>query len=71
MSVFDHLLHRLQARKLTIRKLDEVTSLSLYLSRRLLNDYIKAGIEVSNTVNEQLLTSPTWLLARALSLRAA
>ena len=45
-----------EARKLTYREWHEVTSTSLYLSQRLLNDYIKAGIEVSRTVNEQVRT---------------
>ena len=40
-------------RKLTFREWGEVTDLSLYLSQRLLNDYIRAGIEVSRDVNEQ------------------
>ena len=49
-----HLLNRLQARKLTIHEWGEVTLLSLYVSQRLLNDYIKAGTEVPNIVSEQL-----------------
>ena len=48
------LLHRLQARKLTFREWGKVTSLSLFVSQRLLNDYIKAGTEVPNIVSEQL-----------------
>jgi hypothetical protein len=39
---------------LTIHEWGEVTSLSLYVSQRLLNDYIKAGTEVPNIVSEQL-----------------
>ena len=48
------LLHRLQARKLTFREWGKVTSLSLFVSQRLLKGYIDAGIDVSNTENEQL-----------------
>ena len=51
-----HLLNRLQARKLTIHEWGDVTLLSLYLSRRLLNYIIKAGTEVPNIVSEQLRT---------------
>jgi hypothetical protein len=64
LFVLGHLSQRLQAvhvyrekaRKLTSHEWGEVALLSLYLSQRLLNDYIKAGIEVSNTVIEQLCT---------------
>ena len=43
-------------RKLSFREWGEVTALSLYLSQRLLNEYIKAGIDVSREVNEELRT---------------
>ncbi len=51
-----HLLNRRQARELAFHEWSEVTSLSLYSSHRLLNDYIKAGTEVPSIVNEQLRT---------------
>ena len=44
------------AATLSFREWGEVAALSLYLSQRLLNEYIKAGIDVSREVNEELRT---------------
>jgi len=44
------------AMKLAFCEWGEVTSLLFYLSQRLLNDDNKAGIKVSDTVNERLRT---------------
>jgi hypothetical protein len=43
---------REQKRKLSFREWGEVTDISLYLSQRVLNDYIRAGIDVSREVNK-------------------
>ena len=47
---------RNEERKLTFREWGEVTDLSLYMSQRVLNDYIRDGIDVSFEVNEQFRT---------------